>query len=64
MSAAARRWTLLATSLGFAVVQLDVSVSDALIRLRAHAFRVDQRLAAVAEDVVDRRLRFEASPTD
>jgi hypothetical protein len=49
---------------GMVSVQLDVSVSDALIRLRAHAFRVDQRLAVVAEDVVDRRLRFEASPTD
>jgi hypothetical protein len=38
--------------------QLDVSVGQALIRLRAYAFGNGRRLAEVAEDVVSRRLRF------
>jgi hypothetical protein len=45
---------------GMVAVQLDVSVAHALIRLRAHAFANDRRLAGVAEDVVGRRLRFDA----
>jgi hypothetical protein len=40
--------------------QLDVSVGQALIRLRAYAFGNDHPLAQVADDVVARRLRFEA----
>lgn len=43
---------------GMVSAQLDVSVGEALIRLRAHAFAHDRPLAAVAEDVVARRLRF------
>ena len=39
--------------------QLDVSVGQALIRLRAYAFGNDRSLTAVAEDVVGRRLRFD-----
>ena len=39
--------------------QLDVSVGQALIRLRAHAFGNDRSLAEVAEDVVARKLRFD-----
>jgi hypothetical protein len=39
-------------------IQLDVSVAEALIRLRAHAFAVNETVAAVAADVVSRRLRF------
>jgi hypothetical protein len=43
---------------GMISVQLGISVTEALIRLRAHAFS-DNRLAReVAEDVVSRRLRF------
>jgi GAF domain-containing protein len=49
---------------GMVAVQLGVSVAQALIRLRAHAFSNDEPLARVAEDVVDRRLRFDASDTD
>lgn len=43
---------------GMASVQLGVSVLDALVRLRAHAFGQGQTLAEVARAVVERRLRF------
>jgi hypothetical protein len=43
---------------GMVSVQLDVTVGEALIRLRAYAFAHDCPLTAVAEDVVARRLRF------
>jgi hypothetical protein len=43
---------------GAVSVQLDVSVTEALIRLRAYAFANDQLLRDVAEDVVARRLTF------
>lgn len=44
---------------GMVSVQLGVSVREALVRVRAHSFAVDKPLAAIAQDVVDRRLRFE-----
>ena len=43
---------------GMIAAQLDVTVADALVRLRAHAFANDRPLAEVAADVVARRLRF------
>ena len=43
---------------GAVSVQLGVSVTEALIRLRAYAFANGRRLPDVAEDVVARRLRF------
>ena len=45
---------------GMVAVQLDVSVAEALIRLRAYAFGNGRPLAEVAHDVVARRLRFDA----
>jgi len=45
---------------GMVAVQLEVSIAQALIRLRAYAFGNDRTLAEVAEDVVARRLRFDA----
>jgi hypothetical protein len=45
---------------GMVAVQLGVSVGQALIRLRAYAFGNDRPVAAVAEDVVARTLRFDA----
>jgi hypothetical protein len=45
---------------GMVAAQLDVSVGQALIRLRAHAFGNDRTLIDVARSVVDRRLRFDA----
>lgn len=45
---------------GMVAAQLDVSVGQALIRLRAHAFGNDRKLADVAANVVSRKLRFDA----
>lgn len=44
---------------GMVSSQLDVSVAEALIRLRAFAFGNQRPLADVAADVVARRLRFD-----
>lgn len=44
---------------GMAAAQLEISVGQALIRLRAHAFGNERRLEDVARDVVARRLRFD-----
>jgi hypothetical protein len=44
---------------GMISVQLDVSIEEALARLRAHAFASSAALGDVAGDVVSRRLRFE-----
>ena len=46
---------------GMVSVQLDVSVGDALVRLRAHAFRTDRPVADVARDVVSRALRLDGA---
>ncbi len=43
---------------GIVSVQENVSVTDALIRLRAHAFSADRLLADVARDVIARTLRL------
>jgi hypothetical protein len=43
---------------GMVAVQLGVSVSEALIRLRAYAFSHNRLLHDVAQGVVDRTLRF------
>jgi hypothetical protein len=44
---------------GMLSVQLGVSVTEALIRLRAHAFASGRALGEVAADVIARRLRIE-----
>ena len=46
---------------GMVSAQLDITVGQALIRLRAHAFGNDRPLTDVARDVVARRLRFDAA---
>ncbi len=43
---------------GIVSVQQGISVTEALIRLRAHAFSSDRLLADVARDVIARRLRL------
>ena len=48
---------------GMVSIQLDVTVGEALIRLRARAFQTDRLVADVAADVVARRLRFD-DPSD
>lgn len=40
-------------------VQLDVSMEEALLRLRAHAYSSERLLGEIAADVVARRLRFD-----
>jgi hypothetical protein len=45
---------------GMVAAQLDVSVGQALVRLRAYAFGNDYPLTEVAKDVVSRKLRFDA----
>jgi hypothetical protein len=42
-----------------AAVQLNVGVAEAFVRLRGFAFANDRSLDQVAEDVVERRLRFD-----
>jgi hypothetical protein len=44
---------------GMVAAQLDVSVAEALVRLRARAFADDRLIVDVATDVVARRLRFD-----
>jgi hypothetical protein len=48
---------------GMVAAQLDASVGQALIRLRAHAFASGRTLGDVAQDVVMRTLRLD-EPTD
>src|SRR5664280_1080543 len=43
---------------GMVQSQLDVQTDEALLMLRSRAFATDRPLAAVATDVVERRLRF------
>ncbi len=45
---------------GMVAVQLEVSLADALARLRAHAYAENERLGDVARDVVARRLSFDS----
>lgn len=44
---------------GMVAAQLDISVGQALIRLKAHASGKDRPLKEVARDVVARTLRFD-----
>jgi hypothetical protein len=44
---------------GMVMAQLNTSVDDAFVRLRAFAFAHGRRLSEVAADVIDRRLRFD-----
>jgi AmiR/NasT family two-component response regulator len=47
---------------GMISVQLGVSLEEAFVRLRAHAFAGNAALGHVAAEVVDRRLRFGPGP--
>jgi hypothetical protein len=44
---------------GMLVAQLDVGPSEALVRLRAHAYATGRSVTEVARDVLDRRLRLD-----
>ncbi|GAB1688546.1 GAF and ANTAR domain-containing protein [Krasilnikovia sp. M28-CT-15] len=43
---------------GMVMVQLGVSLAEALVRIRAHTYAENRRLNDVARDIVARRLRF------
>jgi AmiR/NasT family two-component response regulator len=43
---------------GMVTVQAGVSIDEAFLMLRAHAFATGRPVAEVAKDVVERRLRF------
>lgn len=43
---------------GMVMVQLGVTLTEALVRIRAYAYAEDRRLTEVAADIVARRLRF------
>jgi len=47
---------------GMVSAQLGVTLSEALIRLRGHAFANDRLVTDVAKDVVARRIRFDETP--
>jgi hypothetical protein len=47
---------------GMISVQLGVSLEDAFVRLRAQAFAGGAALGDIADDVVNRKLRFEPEP--
>lgn len=44
---------------GMVMIQLDVSLREAIVRLRAYAFAQDRGLGAVANDIVERRLTLD-----
>jgi|SRR5665213_270351 len=48
-------------AVGMVSAQLGVNVDESLVRLRAHAFANDRLLTELAQDVVARRLRFDAA---
>jgi hypothetical protein len=49
---------------GMVMVQLGISLGDALTRIRAHAFANDHSLSDVAAHVVSRQIRFDPNTED
>jgi hypothetical protein len=49
---------------GMITIQLGVTLTEALLRLRAHAYTAGQTLSASAADVVSHRLRFNNEEPD
>ena len=47
---------------GMVSEQLDVTIGEAFVRLRAYAYAEDRRLSDVARDIVARRLRLSPDP--
>ena len=45
---------------GMVKIQAGVTIEEAFLMLRAHAFATGRPVADVAKDVVERRLRFPA----
>lgn len=61
LEADSEQWVVVHQAAGVVSGQLNLSVGDALVRLRAHAVRTDRPITHVARDVVERRLHLEAS---
>lgn len=59
LKADTQTWGIVHQAAGMVSVQLDVTIADALVRLRAYAFRTGRLVSDVAHDVVGRRLRFD-----
>jgi GAF domain-containing protein/ANTAR domain-containing protein len=49
---------------GMVMVQLGVSLAEALVRIRAYAFATSRPLSEVADDIVARRLRLERDTSE
>lgn len=60
LEAGVDQWLIVHQAAGMISAQLDISVEDALVSLRARAFSVGRLITEIAQDVVDRRLRFDA----
>lgn len=54
-------WAEVHQATGMVSVQLGVSMDEAFVRLRAHAFAQGRALREVSKDVVTRRLRLAAA---
>jgi ANTAR domain len=46
---------------GMITIQLGISLAEAMLRLRAHAYATERTVSAIAADVVNRRIRFDDS---
>ena len=47
---------------GMVMIELQISLEEALARMRAHAFASERELALVAADILTRRIRLQADP--
>ena len=59
LASSARMRSVVHQASGMVSVQLDLSVKDALVRLRAYSYAEARPIDEVAKDVVDRTLRFQ-----
>jgi hypothetical protein len=48
---------------GMITIQLGISLTEALLRLRAHAYASGRTMSSIAADVVSRRMHFDDSET-
>lgn len=54
-----RRGAVVHQAAGMVSAQLDITLADALVKLRAHAFSRERPLTDVATDIVARSLRLD-----
>jgi len=55
-------WSQIHRATGIVAAQLDVSLDQAFVRMRAHAFASGRPLGDIADEVIARRLRLEETP--